>query len=140
MRYDDFRKMLQDQPARGNRKVIGATRNERDGVVFASRLERTMYDLLGMHGIRFEFQKRYVLQEAFDYCGQRVREIGYTADFYLPDQDMLIDTKGHQTQQGALRIKMLKHQFATAGIKTRILLPRDRTECESIIRTIIDSR
>ena len=99
-----------------------------DGVVFDSRLERYMHDLLKSHGIGFMFQKRYTLQEPFTYNGETIRAITYTLDFYLPDYDMAIDTKGVATQQGKLRIKMLKRLFADLGRTTTIELPRTKDE------------
>lgn len=140
MTVEELRTLWQRETPKGNRKIRNATQNERDGVVFASRLERFMYDLLTLHGIGFEFQKRYVLQEGFRYNGQAVRPVTYTADFWLPDHDMLIDTKGHKTQQGVLRIKMLKRQFSDAGITTRIELPRDRNECSALVGCLIDEK
>lgn len=83
-----------------NRKVRNAVKTEADGVVFDSRLERYMHDLLKSHGIGFMFQKRYTLQEPFTYNGETIRAITYTLDFYLPDYDMAIDTKGVATQRG----------------------------------------
>lgn len=99
-----------------------------------------MHDLLKMHKIPFEFQKRYVLQEGFKYNGESVRPITYTADFWLPTFDMLIDTKGYRTQQGDLRIKMLKHLFANNGINTRIALPQDNDEIAALVRQLLEKR
>lgn len=140
MTVDELKALWQRDESKGNRKVKNATRNERDGVVFASRLERFMYDLLKMHGIGFEFQKRYVLQEGFRYNGEAVRPVTYTTDFWLPDHNMVIDTKGHKTQQGVLRIKMLKRRFADAGITTRIELPRNADECNALVGRIINEK
>ena len=60
------------------------------------------------------------------YNGETIRAITYTLDFYLPDYDMAIDTKGVATQQGKLRIKMLKRLFADLGRTTTIELPRTK--------------
>lgn len=140
MRYDEFRAMRSQEPGCGNRKVLNARRVERDGVIFASRLEQHMYNLLTMHGIRFEFQKRYTLLDGFRYNGDPVRPITYTVDFWLPDDNLLVDTKGVQTQQGVLRIKLLKYLFATRGINTRIALPEDRAACAALVRELLDAR
>ena len=104
------------------------------------RLEQYMYDLLVIHGIRFEFQKRYTLLDGFLYNGEAVRPITYTADFWLPDDDFLIDTKGFKTQQGVLRIKLLKHLFATHGLYTRIAFPKDKASCEALIMELLNTR
>lgn len=139
MRYDEFR-VMRGTSGRDNRKVLNAQRVERDGVIFASRLEQYMYDLLVIHGIRFEFQKRYTLLDGFLYNGEAVRPITYTADFWLPDDDFLIDTKGFKTQQGVLRIKLLKHLFATHGLYTRIAFPKDKASCEALIMELLNTR
>ena len=124
----------------GNRKVVNAAKTEQNGVVFDSRLECYMYNLLRTHGIGFLFQKRYTLQEPFEYNGETIRAITYTLDFYLPDYDMAIDTKGVATQQGKIRIKMLKRLFADLGRTTVIELPRTKSECEALVARIIKNR
>lgn len=117
----------------GNRKVRNATKTVQDGIVFDSRLECYMHNLLTAHGIRFVFQKKYTLLEPFKYNGESIRAITYTLDYYLPDYDMAIDTKGMATQQGHLRIKLLKRLFADLGRTTIIELPRTKAECDALI-------
>lgn len=124
----------------GNRKVRNAAKTEQDGIVFDSRLECHMHNLLTTHGIGFLFQKRYTLQEPFEYNGEHIRAITYTLDFYLPDYDLAIDTKGIATQQGQLRIKMLKRLFADLGRTTTIELPKTKAECDTLVARIIENR
>ena len=140
MRYDEFRALQRGKVPQGNRKVLNATKTERNGVTFDSRVEQFMYDLLTMHGIRFEFQKRYELQEGFAYAGEKVRAITYTVDFWLPEYDTIIDTKGVMTQQGAMRIKLLKHRFAMKGLQPRIELPKDKDQCVALVRGLLEKR
>lgn len=87
MTVDELKALWQGDAPKGNSKIKNATRNERNGVVFASKVERFMYDLLTMHGIDFEFQKRYVLQEGFRYNGEAIRPVTYTTDFWLPGHE-----------------------------------------------------
>lgn len=136
MTVNEYRRLISDTP-KENRKVKNAQRCERDGRKFASRLERDMCGLLEMFKIPFEFQKKYVLQDGFIYNGEKVQAITYTTDFYLPTHDTVIDTKGFQTQQGMLRIKMLKKRFAEAGLHTEILLPATPVQCETVINRLI---
>ena len=124
----------------GNRKVRNAAKTEQNGIIFDSRLECYMHNLLTTHGIGFLFQKRYTLQEPFTYNGETIRAITYTLDFYLPDYDLAIDTKGVATQQGKLRIKMLKRLFADLGRTTAIELPRTKAECDALVGRIITNR
>lgn len=124
-------------PSAGNRKVHNAVKTEQDGIVFDSRLECYMHNLLKRHGIGFLFQKRYTLQDPFTYNGETIRAITYTLDFYLPDYDLAIDTKGVATQQGRLRIKLLKRLFADLGRSTKIEMPRTKAECDALVARII---
>lgn len=124
----------------GNRKVRNATKTQQDGIVFDSRLECYMHNLLTAHGIRFVFQKKYTLLESFKYNDESIRAITYTLDYYLPDYDMAIDTKGRATQQGQLRIKMLKRLFADLGRSTVIELPRTKADCDALVDRILESR
>lgn len=141
MSVEEFRAILRgERPAggggvpSGNRKVRNAEKTAgEDGVVFDSRLEKYMHDLLVRHGIGFLFQKRYTVQEPFRYNGELVRAITYTVDFYLPDYDVAIDTKGWATQQGQLRIKMLKKLYADLGRRTRVEMPRTQAECDALV-------
>ena len=136
MTASEFRRLISGDLPRnsittpiGNRKVLNATKTEENGVIFDSRLERYML-----------FQKRYTLQEPFTYNGENVRAITYTLDFYLPDYDMAIDTKGMATQQGKLRIKMLKRLFADLGRTTTIELPRTKDECAALVARLTSNR
>lgn len=143
MTANEFQRLIRGLPPSaepsGNRKVRNAVKVERDGVVFDSRLERHMFDLLTMHGIAFTMQKRYVLQEGFKYGPETIRPITYTVDFELSDYDVIIDTKGLRTQQGTMRVKMLKRLLADLGRTTRIELPRTKDECSVLASRIINN-
>lgn len=111
----------------------GSKKTEIDGIKFDSRLEGFMYEKLQDAGIRFELQKKYELQSKFKYNSESIRAITYTVDFYLPDYDICIDTKGIATQQGLMRIKMLKRYFFDHGLNTKILLPKNQKECIALV-------
>lgn len=108
-------------------------KTEIDGIKFDSRLEGFMYSQLRDAGIHFELQKKYELQSKFKYNFESIRAITYTVDFYLPDYDICIDTKGIATQQGLMRIKMLKRYFYDHRLNTKILLPKNQNECLELI-------
>lgn len=138
MTSNEFQALIQGKAPASNQKVRNAVKTERYGVTFDSRLECHMYGLLKLHEIPFEFQKRYVLQEGFDYNGDKIRAITYTIDFELTEIDMAIDTKGILTQQGTMRIKMLKRLFADMGRQTQIELPRTKDECNALTAKLIN--
>ncbi|MDL2289942.1 DUF1064 domain-containing protein [Paludibacteraceae bacterium OttesenSCG-928-F17] len=135
MTIDELRE-LTNKKGNGNRKVRNARKRERDGITFDSGLEMYMYDLLRLGNVSFEFQKKYELQPGFRYNGVAVRAITYTVDFYLPNHNCVIDTKGVLTQQGTIRIKLLKKYFFDNGINMEIHLPKDKNECMKLLNEL----
>jgi hypothetical protein len=120
-----------------NKKIKNATKVEYDGIKFDSRLEATMYARLKSADIDFEFQKIYQLQDKFKYGSEHIRAIILTVDFYLAKQNQIIDTKGFQTQQGALRWKLLKAILKDLPNPPTIELPSNKSECEHLINRIL---
>lgn len=119
-----------------NAKIKNATKLVVDGVKFDSRLEYYMYTLLQGAGVNFEFQKVYLLQEKFRYGKEAIRPITVCTDFWLPEHNLIIDTKGMQTQQGAIRYKMLKWVLFQQGLTPTIIMPKNKKECESVIEKL----
>ena len=126
-----------------NRKIKNAPKTEVDGIKFDSKLESFMYTLLRDAGIAFEMQKTYCLQDKFRYRGEAVRAITLTIDYFLPTYNMIIDTKGMQTQQGAMRYKMLKKVLYEEAIfihePPQIELPHNQKECRELLAKLLNS-
>lgn len=119
-----------------NKKVKNATKTEIDGIIFDSKLEGYMYSLLKMNRIEFELKPKFDIQPGFRYFTSKIQAITYTPDFYLPDQDILIDTKGFKTEASNIRIKMLKYYFHKKDKNIQILIPKTQNECDKIILRI----
>jgi hypothetical protein len=123
----------------GNKKVKGATKTVLDGISFDSKLEAFMFSLLKMHKIKHELQKEYLLQESFIYDGETVRPMIMTLDFFLPDMNILIDTKGWANDSFAPRLKMLKWRLKSHyKTEPQIELPSTKKECESLVLEILN--
>lgn len=122
-----------------NRKVKNATKSTNaDGVSFDSNLERYMYDLLTGAKVHFEFQKKYTLQQGFKYRDETIRPITLTVDFFLGTRHIICDTKGMQTQQGAMRWKMLKSYLKhIQDDMPEIVMPANKTECEAFVNRLL---
>lgn len=80
----------------------------KDGTRCDSKLEAFGYDTFKDAGLRFEYQKKYVLQEKIKYRDKTILPITLTVDFWFPDLNVIVDTKGFQTEVNVLRWKMLK--------------------------------
>lgn len=78
-------------------------RRTHNGITFDSQLEMKYYrDVLlpkveSGEIIKYELQKKYILQDGFERNGKRVLPVTYVADFYIEYSDghiEVIDTKG----------------------------------------------
>lgn len=115
-----------------NRKIRNATKTEVDGVKLDSKLEAYMYKLLRDKKINFETQKVFELQPAFRHSGSAVRRIDIKVDFFLPDHNLVIDTKGFQLADNKIKVKMLKYLWHLQGLPYEIMLPSNQKECNAI--------
>lgn len=128
---------------KGNKKVRNATKSVVDGVKFDSNLEKTMYDLLTGAQIDFQFQKQYILQQKFRYGTAAIRAITLTVDFYLPERNMIIDTKGYANDVAPVKYKMLKKllyfEYDNGWITSlpKIELPSTKKECEVLLNRLL---
>lgn len=128
----------------GNQKVKGARKIEAHGIKFDSKLELFCYDQLTAAGIPFEFQKTYVLQPNMRYPHDKVmvRSIEMRVDFWLPQRNMLIDTKGFQLADNKIKWKMLKfiflreHVSGSGALCPQIFLPRTQKEVIALVTKI----
>lgn len=127
-----------------NKKIIGATKvdvngkriaslasfrlENPDALVFDSILEWSAYNAFKAARIDFDLKPVYLLQEKFRYNGEAVKAITVSPDYYLSKHDIIVDTKGFQTQQGQMRYKMLKFALHRDGKKSRIVILKDKKE------------
>lgn len=121
-----------------NAKIKNAVKSVNgEGVKFDSNLERTMYDLLVGAGVSFEFQYEYVIQPRFKYGGGIIRPIKLRTDFWLPERNTIIDTKGHATAISKLKYKLLKYYFFNKGDGPKIYMPGTPKECQFLVNKLL---
>ena len=110
-------------PTETNKKVRNAKKTLHCGILFDSLLEVAIFDYLNFHEIKFERQKKYVLLEKFERHGKKYREMTWSADFYLPDYDIIIEGKGFETD----RYKIVKKLFAYK-YETKVIIIKNKKE------------
>lgn len=127
-----------------NRKIKNATKSVENGISFDSNLEKYLYQLLTTANIEFAFQFEYVLQEKFRYGTEAIRAITLTVDFVLRSRNIICDTKGMQTQQGAMRYKMLKKHlydsyncFVQKLPLPEIVILKNKKECQEFVNRLL---
>lgn len=116
-----------------NKKVRNAKKTLHDGILFDSQLEIAIYDYLKFKKVNFELQKKYVLLEKFERHGKKYKEMTWTADFYLPDYDIIIEGKGFETD----RYKIVKKLFAYK-YPTPVVTIKNKKEIFDKLNTIIN--
>ena len=86
-----------------------------DGIVFDSTVEMRYYAEVVLPGVedgsilKFERQKKYILQPSYTHCGKKVQPIEYKADFYVvyaDGREQVIDIKGCPDAVAKLKRKL----------------------------------
>lgn len=116
-----------------NKKIKNATKCVYEGITFDSKLELFAYKLLKNSNIEFELKKEFILQEKFKYNNESIREIKSIPDFYLPNHNCIIDTKGFANDVSPLKYKMLKYSFFKQNLSIRIYICKNQKEVEDTI-------
>lgn len=120
--------------AKPNKKIRNAVKTVVDGQRFDSQLEAYMYGCLKNSRITFETQKEFVLIEKFQYRGKWVRPMVKIVDFWLPDFNIVLDTKGFASDVYKVKEKLLKLVLKRDyGIEPKILTPSNRKECDAVV-------
>lgn len=132
----DIEKPLEAIKSHENQRIKNATKVEVDGIRFDSRLEAFLYGLLKQHGIRFDMQVNYTLQEKFRFGTELIRPILIRVDFVLLDHNMIVDSKGFQLADNKLKYKMLKRFLHDSGSAMTIEMPKNQKECRELVNRI----
>lgn len=95
-------------------------RRTHNGITFDSQLEMKYYrDVLlpkveSGEIIKYELQKKYILQDGFERNGKRVLPVTYVADFYIEYSDghiEVIDTKGCPDSVAKIKRKLFWFKY-----------------------------
>jgi hypothetical protein len=95
-----------------------------EGIVFASKWESEAYKLLKLliGKDKFTLQPTFEIQPGFRFEGKAVRAIKYVGDFLIPTksgEDLVVDTKGMETDVFRIKEKMFKFKFEKSIIKLK---------------------
>ena len=80
-----------------NKKVKNATKVMTEDGTFDSKLEYLFHQAVVNQKIPFELKKRFVIIDSFENINGKFQKITWTPDFYIPEINLVIDTKGHAT-------------------------------------------
>jgi len=91
-----------------------------DDIKFMSKLEANCYLFLKPLFPSLELQPKYLLQPKFARSGKAIREINYIADFKIKikDLEIVIDSKGMETDVFKIKRKLLLHKYPKINFYT----------------------
>ena len=132
-----------------NKKIINASSVEKDGIVFRSKAEERMYELLLSSGLSFKYEPLpYILFKGFYpnvwYKGQtihkeKVRDITYTPDFVVRGKarNYIIEVKGFPNDVYPVKRKLLfAHLRITGDVFFEVYKVRDMRFCIDKIKEL----
>ena len=124
-----------------------------DGIIFASGLERYMYQVLKKAKIKATYEgKTFVLQEGFmfdnesferqsngkgdmvDRGQKKILNIKYTPDFV--SDSFIIECKGRANESFPIRWKMFKKYVKENLPRVTLYKPQNQKECDKVIELI----
>jgi len=108
-----------------------------DGHKFDSRIESNFYGLLKINKFEFTMKESFVIQEAFNYCGEPVREIKIVPDFIIKKKGRtiaIVDTKGMITEMAKLKYKLFKYKIKD---QVPIFMPKNNSETHIVINKLL---
>jgi hypothetical protein len=109
-----------------------------DGMEFDSLLEGRCYVALRDAGIKFEVQKEFPIIPSFKYCGKAIRPMRWTADYYLPDLNIVCEAKGLPNESFPLRLKMFmwRYSLEKGGGEPEVFLVKNSKEIGDFINYV----
>lgn len=132
-------KPIPAQPAaKENRKIKNAKKVTAHGLKFDSKLELYTWEKLTEAKIPFEFQREFILVEGFLYRGKKVRPMIKIVDFWLPEYDLILESKGWRNDVYPLKEKLLKLALKVRyGIEPDMRTPSKQKEVDAIVLELL---
>lgn len=125
----------------GKRSTKGAVRNATKvfdgGYTFDSKLEHFFWKRCIELGIDVEVKpEKFEVLPKFKFHAESVRAITYTPDFYLPEHNVIIETKGYAMPDFALRLKMFKKHLVDTGRTETYKQLKNQKEIDAYLNTL----
>lgn len=124
---------------KGSGKVRNATKVDKYGIHFRSKLECYTYEAFMNAGISVEYEpKHFTLLEKFEYNGEKIRPITYLPDFIgsYKGKKFIVECKGLMGDSFPLRYKLFKHYLKRHKSKARLYLVRNHKQVDEMIEDI----
>jgi len=118
-------------------KVRNATKVEKYGIQFKSKLECYTYEAFMNAGIPVKYEpKHFTLIPNFEYLGEKIRPITYLPDFI--GKNFIVECKGLITDSFPLRFKLFKRYLKQHHSTNKVYLVRNQKQVNEMIQEIIN--
>lgn len=121
-------------------RVKNATKVDKYGIHFRSKLECYTYEALINAGIKVKYEpKHFTLLNKFEYLGEKIRPITYLPDFIgtYKNKKFIIECKGLIGDSFPLRFKLFKHYLKRHKSKYKCYLVRNHKQVSDMINDIL---
>lgn len=120
-------------------KVRNATKVEKYGIQFKSKLECYTYEAFINAGIPVKYEpKHFTLIPNFEYLGEKIRPITYLPDFV--GKNFIVECKGLITDSFPLRFKLFKRYLKQHHSTNKVYLVRNQKQVNEMIQEIINNK
>lgn len=124
---------------RGQGRVKNATRVDKYGLHFRSKLECYTYEALMKAGILVKYEpKHFELLPKFEYMGEKIRAITYLPDFI--GNGFVIECKGLIGDSFPLRYKLFKYYLKRHRSKMKCYLVRNHKQVDEMIQELLNQK
>lgn len=120
-------------------RVKNATKVDKYGLHFRSKLECYTYEAFMNAGIPVEYEpKHFTLLEKFEYNKEKIRPITYLPDFIgtYKGKKFIVECKGLVGDSFPLRYKLFKYYLKKHRSKARLFLVRNHKQVDEMINDI----
>lgn len=116
-------------------RVRNATRVNRYGINFRSKLECYTYEAFTKAGIPVKYEpKHFVLVPGFEYLGEKIRPITYLPDFL--GKGFMVECKGLIGDSFPIRFKLFKHYLKTHRSKMKCYVVRNHKQVDELVKEL----
>lgn len=120
-------------------RVKNATKVDKYGLHFRSKLECYTYEAFMKAGISVEYEpKHFTLLDKFEYLGEKIRAITYLPDFIGSHKGskFIVECKGMITESFPLRWKLFKSYLKRHRSKSKCYMVRNHKQVDDMINEI----
>ena len=126
-------------PQKSKGRVRNATKVDKYGLHFRSKLECYTYEAFMNAGIQVEYEpKQFTLLPKFEYNQEKIRAMTYLPDFI--GKGFVVECKGLMGDSFPLRWKLFKYYLKQHRSKMKCYLVRNHKQVDEMIQELLSQK